>query len=176
MRVTGGLYRGRIVKCPKGVIRPAMDRMRESMFSILGYMEGFSFLDMFSGSGMIGIEAASRGAFPVELVEKDRIKKDVIMENISLVETPINLHLMDATAYIKQCHRGFDLIHLDPPFLLENKAKFIHLAHEHKILKKGGTLMMHYPCEESYNDRIGSLRKYKLKKYGRSMLVFYTCD
>jgi 16S rRNA (guanine966-N2)-methyltransferase len=65
MRVTGGIYRGRIVKCPKGVIRPAMDRMRESMFSVLGYMDGLSFLDVFSGSGMIGIEAASRGALPV---------------------------------------------------------------------------------------------------------------
>jgi 16S rRNA (guanine966-N2)-methyltransferase len=54
MRITGGEYRGRIVKCPPGVIRPAMDRMRESLFSILGNLEGKSFLDIFSGSGVVG--------------------------------------------------------------------------------------------------------------------------
>jgi 16S rRNA (guanine966-N2)-methyltransferase len=71
MRITGGQYRGRVVKCPPGVIRPAMDRMRESLFSILGSLEGMSFLDMFSGSGVVGLEAASRGAKPVHVVEKD---------------------------------------------------------------------------------------------------------
>ena len=55
MRVTSGLYNGRKIKCPKGVIRPAMDRMRVSMFSILGPMEGLSYLDIFSGSGSVGI-------------------------------------------------------------------------------------------------------------------------
>jgi 16S rRNA (guanine966-N2)-methyltransferase len=64
MRITGGEYRGRIVKCPPGVIRPAMDRMRESLFSILGNLEGKSFLDIFSGSGVVGLEAASRGLSP----------------------------------------------------------------------------------------------------------------
>ena len=72
MRVTGGRYRGRTIKCPKGVIRPAMDRMRESLFNILGNISGESFLDLFSGSGAVGIDAASRGAEPVLLVEKDR--------------------------------------------------------------------------------------------------------
>ena len=60
MRITGGRYNGRTVKCPKGIIRPAMDRMRESMFSILGPMDGLSYLDLFSGSGSVGLEAASR--------------------------------------------------------------------------------------------------------------------
>ncbi len=71
MRITGGTIRGRRVVCPPGVIRPAMDRMRESMFSILGPLDGFSFLDLFTGSGLVGLEAWSRGARPVVLVEKD---------------------------------------------------------------------------------------------------------
>ena len=65
MRITGGLYRGRGIKCPPGVIRPAMDRMRESLFAVLGNITGCSFLDLFSGSGIVGIEAASRGAASV---------------------------------------------------------------------------------------------------------------
>ena len=74
MRITGGELRGRSIKCPDGVIRPAMDRMRESLFAILGDLSGKSFLDLFSGSGTIAIEAVSRGASHVELVEKDKIK------------------------------------------------------------------------------------------------------
>ena len=60
--------------CPPGIIRPAMDRMRESMFAVLGPLERESFLDLFSGSGLVGLEAWSRGARPVVLVEKDRGK------------------------------------------------------------------------------------------------------
>lgn len=75
MRITSGKYRGRVITCPPGVIRPAMDRMRESMFSILGDIYHLSFLDLFSGSGLVGIEAASREAQPVHLVEMDRQKK-----------------------------------------------------------------------------------------------------
>ena len=71
MRITGGELRGRIIKCPDGIIRPAMDKMRESVFSILGDLSGKSFLDLFSGSGTIAIEACSRGADFIELVEKD---------------------------------------------------------------------------------------------------------
>ncbi|MFW6253274.1 MAG: RsmD family RNA methyltransferase, partial [bacterium] len=62
MRITGGSLRGRVVKVPPGEIRPTMDRMRESMFSILGPLHGRSFLDLFGGSGIVALEAVSRGA------------------------------------------------------------------------------------------------------------------
>ena len=74
MRITGGTLCGRIIKCPDGIIRPAMDRMRESLFSILGDLTGKSFLDMFAGSGILSLEAASRGATKIDLVEKDKLK------------------------------------------------------------------------------------------------------
>ena len=85
MRITGGLYRGRTILCPPGEIRPAMDRMRESLFSILGDISQAPFLDLFSGSGLVGIEAASRGAQPVHLVELDAGKKATILKNIQFV-------------------------------------------------------------------------------------------
>ena len=81
MRITGGIYRGRRITCPPGIIRPAMERMRESLFSILGDISGVPFLDLFSGSGLVGIEAASRGAEPVHLVELDRNKRETILKN-----------------------------------------------------------------------------------------------
>jgi 16S rRNA (guanine(966)-N(2))-methyltransferase RsmD len=95
MRITGGLYRGRKIVCPPGEIRPAMDRMRESLFSILYDIEDLSFLDLFSGSGLVGIEAASRKSTPVHLVELDRNKKSTIEKNISFVESDIKLFITD---------------------------------------------------------------------------------
>ncbi len=176
MRITGGKYRSRVVKCPPGVIRPAMDRMRESMFSILGDLRDLSFLDVFSGSGVIGLEAASRGSTDIQLVELDTGKKKVIMENLSIAAEKIKLNFADAGNYLDRATRDFDIIHLDPPFPLENKIKYIELIEKNKILKPQGTLMMHYPHSESYPDTIGSLRKYDLRKYGGSMLIFYTRD
>ena len=176
MRITGGKYRSRVVKCPPGVIRPAMDRMRESMFSILGDLRDLSFLDVFSGSGVIGLEAASRGATDIQLVEKDSGKKKVVMENLSIVSEKIKISFIDAEIFLKNVKRDFDIIHLDPPFPLQNKLKFIELIEKNKVLKKEGTLMMHYPDEESYPEQIGTLRQYDKRKYGRSILIFYTRD
>ena len=69
MRITGGKLKGRIIKCPDGIIRPAMDRMRESVFAVIGDLTGKSWLDLFSGSGTIAIDAFSRGATVVQLLE-----------------------------------------------------------------------------------------------------------
>ena len=91
MRITGGVLRGRKIDCPVGIIRPAMDKMKESVFSILGDIEEHSFLDLFSGSGSIALEASSRGANPVVLVEKDKIKFNTIKKNIQ-IQNPYLLH------------------------------------------------------------------------------------
>ncbi len=175
MRVTGGIYSGRLVKCPKGIIRPSMDRMRESVFSILGNLEGLSFLDMFSGSGIIGIEAASRGAEPVVLVEKDFIKKNVIKENISFVESEISLRLMSVERYIQCMPDGsFNLIFLDPPFPRQKKRELIYKIGESELLKENGRLMIHYPQEDNLDEE--QFEKFDLideRKYGRSIVLFY---
>ncbi|QEN07960.1 16S rRNA (guanine(966)-N(2))-methyltransferase RsmD [Oceanispirochaeta crateris] len=176
MRVTGGQYNGRTIKCPKGIIRPAMDRMRESMFSILGSMDGLSFLDIFSGSGSVGIEAASRGAYPVHLVEKDHIKKKTIEENISWVDSEIRLFLMPAEKYLRRFTNEYDFVHLDPPFPFKQKLEVLELAESSGVVKIGGTLTLHYPGEESFPDKLGSFRRYDLREYGRSKLIFYTRD
>jgi len=174
MRITGGKYRGRTVKCPPGIIRPAMDRMRESMFSILANIEGLSFLDLFSGSGCIGLEAASRGAYPIDIVEKDYKKKRVILENLSMAEEKINLFLMPVERFAKKAEKSYNIIHLDPPFPLPHKENFLKLVDEYQLLKEEGICMIHYPAEESLPEEIGSLRRYDLRKYGRSELAFYT--
>lgn len=175
MRITGGIYRGRTVACPPGIIRPAMDMMRESLFSILGNLEGKSWLDLFSGSGCVGIEAASRGAEPVHLVEKDRPKKPTIVQNISMVESEIQLFMADVYRFIPTAKRQYDIVYADPPFPMSGKVRLAQAVDKAKLLTSGGLFIIHYPAEEKqeWPERIGNLVCYDERKYGRSTLRFF---
>ena len=174
MRITGGIYCNRKIKCPKGVIRPAMDRMRESMFSILGNLYGFSFLDLFCGSGIIGIEAASRGASSVTFVEMDRIKRNILQENVKIAENcKTEIFIMPAERFILSTKNKFDMIFLDPPFPFRKKQGVIELVSKKDIVNPSGLVMIHHPSEEIWPDTIESLTLEDRRKYGRSILLFY---
>lgn len=174
MRVTGGIYCNRQVKCPKGVIRPAMDRMRESMFSILGRLDGKSFLALFCGSGIAGIEAASRGANPIAFVEMDRGKKHTLQENITIIENAdTNVFIMSAGRFIATSKEKFDVIFMDPPFPLGKKQLLVQQVAKKDILEDRGLLMIHHPSEEKWPDKIEDLVVEDRRKYGRSILLFY---
>lgn len=178
MRITGGKYCRRNVVCPPGVIRPAMDRMRESLFSILGDLSGCSFLDLFSGSGCVAIEAASRGAEPIHLVEMDRGKKETIEKNISFVEEEKHLYMMDAMRYIMTSVMRYDIIYADPPFNMEGKVTLAERIAKKGILKEHGLFIIHYPEEEKklWPERIEGLIFKDERKYGRSMVRFYEAE
>lgn len=178
MRITGGKYCRRNVVCPPGVIRPAMDRMRESLFSILGDLSGCSFLDLFSGSGCVAIEAASRGAEPIHLVEMDRGKKETIEKNLSFVEEEKHLYMMDAMRYIRTSVMRYDIIYADPPFNMEGKVALAERIAKKGILKEHGLFIIHYPEEEKklWPERIEGLIFKDERKYGRSMVRFYEAE
>ncbi|HCG64304.1 MAG TPA: 16S rRNA (guanine(966)-N(2))-methyltransferase RsmD [Sphaerochaeta sp.] len=175
MRITGGLYRGRVVTCPPGEIRPAMDKMRESLFSILGNISDTSFLDLFSGSGLVGIEAASRGAEPVHLVEMDGGKKPTIQKNIGFVESDIKLFVANVLRFLPQAKQQYHIVYADPPFPMKNKTALATLVDKHHVLEPGGLFIIHYPAEEQklWPQQIGSLTWIDERKYGRSLLRFY---
>ena len=174
MRITGGIYCNRRIKCPKGVIRPAMDRMRESMFSILGNLYGLSFLDLFSGSGIVGIEAASRGASSVTFVEMDRIKKPILQENAKIAEDcKTEIFIMPVERFISLTKNKFDIVFLDPPFPFKKKEELVDLVAKKKILNPSGLVMIHHPSEETWPDKIDTLMLEDKRKYGRSILLFY---
>ena len=174
MRITGGIYCNRRIKCPKGVIRPAMDRMRESLFSILGNLYGISFLDLFSGSGIVGIEAASRGASSVTFVEMDRIKKAVLQENAKIAENcKTEIFIIPVERFIFLTKNKFDIIFLDPPFPFKKKQGLIDFISNKKILNPQGLVIIHHPSEEVWPDKIDTLTLEDKRKYGRSILLFY---
>ncbi len=177
MRITGGALRGRTIRCPDGTIRPAMDRMRESLFAILGDLDGRSFLDLFSGSGTVAIEAVSRGASHVELVEKDRVKVQTILNNVSLTEREMGrrilCHFMAVELFLKRCRRTFDIIFLDPPFPYKYHQGLIEMVAQGEILNLRGTALIHRPKEKKMPDAINQLRLCDRREYGRSIVDFY---
>lgn len=178
MRITGGMLAGRTVARPPGVIRPAMDRMRESVFATLGDLSGKSFLDLFSGSGVIALEAASRGSERVELCEKDKQKIPVLLANVSISErelgVKIECHFMPVEYFIKRCKRSFDCIFFDPPFEYRFHEEALRSAVERGMLSKGGSLLLHRPENRAMPDKLGEARLYDRRSYGRSVVDFYT--
>lgn len=178
MRITGGELKGRITKCPDGIIRPAMDRMRESVFAILGDLDGKSFLDLFSGSGTIAIEAASRGAKHVELCEKDKIKVKTVLDNVSVTEKELGIkircHFMAVELFVKRCKTKFDYIFFDPPFPYKFHEQLVEEAGKRELLNPGGTILIHRPEEHFMGDKIGNLYRKDQRIYGRSIVDFYT--
>lgn len=179
MRITGGKYCGRKVIIPTGEleIRPAMDRMRESLFSILGPLDGASFCDLFSGSGCVGLEAASRGASVVHLVEMDRAKREVMEKNISWAkdECDISIFFSNVLKFIPCAQIQYDIVYADPPFPMQKKIQLAELADRRKCVKPDGLFIIHFPApeENQWPESIGDLRLIDTRKYGRNMLKFY---
>jgi 16S rRNA (guanine966-N2)-methyltransferase len=176
LRITGGTLRGRRIEVPKGAfeIRPAMDRMRESLFSILGCLDGYSFLDLFSGSGIIALEASSRGASPVHCVERDRDKLSLLIRNVSIAEERIACHCVPVERFILRSERAYSIIFCDPPFPYAHKAELVRSIDERGILEPGGRLLMHFPAEETLPGSHGGLTMTDERSYGRSTVRFYT--
>lgn len=173
MRIIGGDLKGRTIKCPAGIIRPAMDKMKESIFSVLGDLTGFSFLDLFSGSGSIALEASSRGADPVYLVEKDKIKIQTILENVSLARNKIECRFTSAELFLKRNKTKFDIIFCDPPFPYNFHIDLVSLCDSTEALTERGMVLIHRPEEKKMPDTIGNLHRSDQRVFGRSIVDFY---
>ncbi|MDR2305536.1 MAG: RsmD family RNA methyltransferase [Treponema sp.] len=173
MRITGGMLKGRQVYIPPGVIRPSMDRMRESVFAILGDLAGLSFLDLFSGTGIIALEAASRGAGPIETVEADPGKRSILIKNISIAPVRIQCHFMAAELYVKRAKKTFDVIFCDPPFRYGYKWELIGNIAASPLVNRETRLLIHHPREDRHEEEIPSLSLKDRREYGRSVVDFY---
>lgn len=154
MKITGGKAGGLTIDAPPGKrTRPTSDRVRESLFSSLGpFLEGSRVLDLFAGSGALGLESASRGAASVDWVEQHaptcaRIRENVAKLPRAGVEIPTNVHAMDAFSWLrKHPNQRFDLIFADPPYALLGSpgacASFLSLVRETRALDPEGILVL----------------------------------
>lgn len=120
MRIVAGRHKGRRLRAPAGTgTRPTADRVREALFSILGSVDGLDVLDLYAGSGALGIEALSRGAGSATFVESARPALAAIRANLTATGEEAELAASDAIAWLRanaDGERAFDLVFCDPPY------------------------------------------------------------
>ena len=177
MRVISGIARGVVLKTPDGMqTRPTADRVKEAMFSILQFdLPGANVLDLFAGTGQLGIEALSRGALSSVFVDQRDDACKLIRENLKRTNFVSlgNVVHSDYVTFLKKCKNKFDIVLLDPPYLenfLENSLKMIT---EIDILQSGGIIVTERPVEKDLAvDFEGYLRS-KDYKYGKTVLTLF---
>jgi 16S rRNA (guanine(966)-N(2))-methyltransferase RsmD len=150
-----------------------MDRMRESVFAVLGDLSGRSFLDLFSGSGIIALEAASRGAQPVEAVEKDGLKRRTLLKNLSIAPVRLSCRFMAVELYIKRAKQRFDIVFCDPPFPYKFKGELVQELCGSPLMGEGSLLLLHRPREEPLKAVPENLILENCREFGRSVVDFF---
>lgn len=146
MRIAGGEWRGRSLRVPQGdAVRPTQDRVREALFSMLQFeLGGASFLDLFAGSGAVGLEALSRGAARAVFVELSPRHVACVKANIALVGAEARVSVVRADAYAwlaSAAPLAFDVAYADPPYELgaeRGYARMLALLAERGVVKEGG--------------------------------------
>ena len=176
MKVISGLYKGRNIE---GFFidgtRPTMDRVKESLFStIQNYINDSTVLDLFAGSGNLGIEALSEGAKYAYLVDYNKKAVSVIKKNIKIIGIEnievLNMDYKKSLSYFDQNKIKFNLIFLDPPYKTDYIEKSLLLIDKYDLIEKDGIIL----CESDNLDKIiysNNYTKLKKKKYGDKYIV-----
>ena len=180
MRVISGKARGVNLKTPEGVLtRPTIDRVKEALFSIINFdIPASNVLDLFGGTGQLGIEALSRGAKSAVFVDQREDACKLIKENLkrTKLEQDAKVVRMDYLDYLKRCREKFDSIFLDPPYaevFLENALKCIT---EIDILQSGGIIVAERPLGKDLPWDFEGYTRSKDYKYGKVLLTIYRKD
>jgi 16S rRNA (guanine966-N2)-methyltransferase len=176
MRIITGKYKGRAIKMPKG-IRPTQDKVRKAIFDILGDMHGLYFLELFAGSGAVGIEALSRGARGAVFVENNSDCLRALKENLLSISANDCLVLpVDAEKVLerfKRQGRKFDIIFLDPPYYQDMAKKTLQTRSCCDILAPDGIIVVQHFKKDNLPYATGDLALLKQAAYGDTMLSFY---
>ena len=180
MRVVAGTARGVVLKTPDGMdTRPTADRVKEAMFSIIQFNIPFTkVLDLFGGTGQLGIEALSRGADSAVFVDKSTAACGVIKENIKRTkfENKAKVVCSDYINYLKTASEKFDIILLDPPYaevFLENALKIIT---EIDILQYNGIIVTERPSGKELSCEFPGFSRSKDYRYGNTVVTLFRKD
>lgn len=161
MRVISGSARGRkLTPVPGMNTRPTTDRVKESVFNIIQmYLRDAEVLDLFAGTGQLGIECLSRGAAHCDFVDHDRTARATVQRNLTdaRVADRGTVHGDTYRAYLNRCRKQYDVIFLDPPYGGEILRDALHAIKEFDILRADGIII----CESALEDEISLGREYR---------------
>ncbi len=180
MRIIAGTYASRRLETLKGqATRPTLDKVKEAVFSALGGMfDGGTMLDLYAGSGAIGLEAVSRGMNQAVLVDQSHAAAEIIRKNIALLGCQKQTRLLamnDRKALSLLAKEGmqFDLVYLDPPYEKQHNEEVMTYLVEHGMLKNGARVVIEAKKEENYTQTFGPLQYQKEKVYGIMKITYY---
>lgn len=180
MRIIAGEHRGRILKAPKGTgTRPMLDRVREALFSSLGSrVDGARVLDLFSGTGSLGLESLSRGAASARLVESDRGALAALRANVTALRLEGRAEVVAGDALERSTwgEGSFDLAFFDPPYPLlaaaHTRARLLAVlaALLDERLEPGGCVVFHTPRDGFLASELAPEPRHRLREYGTNAL------
>lgn len=178
MRIIGGRARGTKLYTLEGVTtRPTLDRVKESIFNIIqSEIEKITFLDLFAGSGAIGLEAISRGAEKAILCDKDKCAIEIIKKNIEKThsENKVEIYNMDFEKCLEKIQDKIDIIYIDPPYKTDFIFKALQKIEISKILKHDTKIILETDDEERILKQIQELKFEVIdnRKYGIAHIIF----
>ena len=184
MRITGGEFGGRNLKVPKSdAIRPTQDRVREALFNMIQFeVPGSDFLDLFAGSGAVGIEALSRGAKSATFVESNRRHMPVLLENLRLV-SPAGGPQLNFSTVLADVYRwiasysgpGFSIVFADPPYALGEErgyASVLATLAERGVVRPGGLFIAEMTAVQKAEETPG-WELVRDRTYGKTRLCLW---
>jgi len=187
VRISSGRLKGRKVVTSRKIfasaegdeLRPTSSKVREAIFNILqAEIARALFLDLYAGTGAVGLEALSRGAERVFFVESNQVRSKAIMGHITKLglEARASVHQEKAEAFLQKAVRTgmkFDIIFVDPPYLSEEIANVLPSVSECDLLKDDGCILVEHPSKKVLPEQIHDIKVIKNYKYGDTMITLY---
>ncbi|WP_036720452.1 16S rRNA (guanine(966)-N(2))-methyltransferase RsmD [Paenibacillus sp. JCM 10914] len=180
MRVISGSAKGRPLKSVPGMgTRPTTDKVKESIFSMIGpYFEGGNALDLFAGTGGLGIEALSRGMDHAVFIDKEPKSITTIKENLKAtrLEEQAEVYRNDAGRALKALEKrgtNFELVFLDPPYRFKNGDELMIDMAERALLKHGAIVVLEYESGYAYPENFADFRCLRTARYGEIAVSIY---
>ena len=178
MRITGGVARGRKVVCPEGLaVRPTASKVRQAFFNILGGRTVHAhFLDLFAGSGLMGLEALSRGAASLVAVEENKRQVKAIEDSLKLLGFELQGEVIagDIRRVIPILEpEHYDIVFADPPYQSSLAASALTLVDRHRLVSARGVLAIEHARQLPPEAELANLDRFDTRNYGQTSISFY---
>lgn len=175
MRVITGIARGKRLVTPDGSdVRPTSDKVKEALFSALQFdIEGRRVLDLFAGSGQLGIEALSRGAESCVFVDNSRASLNLVKKNLEITGLSVNAKVVqsDFSSFAAMCRDTFDIVFLDPPYAAGILCDAIKAVLP--LMSDFGMIICEYPPEVTIPESVAGFSVYRTYRYGKINVSIY---